>query len=158
MPGSPVRIRRGDKPGEVIVQAEVRRPNREWVRTVLVGSDGGTVFAMLKQIVAAGVDERMAVAVPDMEALDQVWVRVQKERVPFERIVVNTVRELAKLNPQSHVHASELYAAVNIVRRCPPGPILALLASRPWFVHVGDLHFRFDDSERHMRRCSGRFL
>jgi hypothetical protein len=148
MPGSPVRIRHGDNPGEVIVQAEVRRPNREWVRTVLVGSDGGTVFAMLKQIVASGVDERMAVAVPDLEALDQVWLRVQKERVPFERIVVNTVRELAKLNPQSHVHASELYAAVNIVRRCPPGPILALLASRPWFVHVGDLHFRFDDSER----------
>jgi hypothetical protein len=147
MPGSPVRIRHGEKPGEVIVQAEVRRPNREWVRTVLVGSDGGTVFAMLKQVVASGVDERMAVAVPDMEALDQVWLRVQKERLPFERIVVNTVRELAKLNPQNHVHASELYAAVNIVRRCPPGPILALLASRPWFVHVGDLHFRFDDSE-----------
>jgi hypothetical protein len=148
MPGSPVRIRRGDIPGEVIVQAEVRHPNREWIRTVLVGSDGGTVFAMLKQVVASGVDERMAVAVPDTEALDQVWLRMQKERVPFERIVVNTVRELAKLNPQSHVHASELYAAVNIVRRCPPGPILALLASRPWFVHVGDLHFRFDDSER----------
>ena len=73
----------------------------------------------------------MAIAVPDIEALDQVWLRVQKERVPFERIVVNTVRELAKLNPQSHVHASELYAAVNIVRRCPPGPILALLASVP---------------------------
>lgn len=148
MPGSPVRIQCGDRPGEVNIQAEGRRPNREWVRTVLVGSDGGTVFAMLKQIVAPGVDERMAVAVPDVDALDQVWVRVQKERVPFERIVVNTVRELAKLNPQSHVHASELYAAVNIVRRCPPGPILALLASRPWFVHVGDLHFRFDDSER----------
>jgi hypothetical protein len=147
MPGSPVRIRHGENPGEVIVQAESRRPNREWIRTVLVGSDGGTVFAMLKQLVAPGVDERMAVAVPDLEALDQVWLRMQKERVPFERIVVNTVRELAKLNPQSHVHASELYAAVNIVRRCPPGPILALLASRPWFVHVGDLHFRFDDSE-----------
>jgi hypothetical protein len=55
---------------------------------------------------------------------------------------------LAKLNPQSHVHASELYTAVNIIRRCPPGPILALLASRPWFIHVGDLHYRFDDSER----------
>lgn len=148
MPGSPVRVRHGDQPGEVIVQAEVRRPNREWIRTVLVGSDGGTVFAMLKQVVASGVDERMAIAVPDMDSLDLVWTQVQKERVPFERIVVNTVRELAKLNPQSHVHASELYAAVNIMRRCPPGPILALLASRPWFVHVGDLHYRFDDSER----------
>ncbi len=148
MPGSTVWIRRGDQPGEVVVQCDNRRPNREWVRTVLVGSDGGIVFAMLKQIVASSFDDRMAIAVPDVEALDQVWQRVHKERVPFEKIVVNTVRELAKLNPQSHVHASELYAAINVVRRCPPGPILALLVSRPWFVHVGDLHFRFDDSEK----------
>jgi hypothetical protein len=60
---------------------------------------------------------------------------------------VNTVKELAKLNPQAHVHATELYAAINIIRRCPPEPILALLASRPWFDHVGDLHFRFIDAE-----------
>jgi hypothetical protein len=81
-------------------------------------------------------------------ALDQIWKHSEKDRTPFERIVVNTVRELSKLNPQSHVHAIELYAAINIIRRCPPAPILALLASRPWFVHVGDLHYRFDDSEK----------
>jgi len=146
--GSYVWVRRGDRPGEVIVRADTHRPNREWVRTVLVGSDGGIVFAMLKQIVSSPYDERMGIVIPDVEGLDKVWQRMQKERMPFERIVVNTMRELAKLNPQSHVHASELYASINIVRRCPPGPILALLTTRPWFVHVGDLHYRFDDSER----------
>jgi hypothetical protein len=114
---------------------------------VLVGSDGGLVFAMLKQVINAVFDERMAIVVPDVEAVDQVWSRMAKERTPLEKTVVSVVRELAKLNPQSHVHASELYAAVNVIRRCPPGPIFALLASRPWFVHVGDLHFRFNDSE-----------
>ena len=148
MPGSQVRVRRSPNPGEVIIQCDTQRGARDWIRTVLVGSDGGIVFAMLKQIVTATYDERMAVAIPDVEAIDQVWKQSQKERIPFERTVVNTVRELSKLNPQSHVHASELYAAINIVRRCPPGPILALLASRPWFIHVGDLHFRFDDSEK----------
>ena len=148
LPGSYVWVRRGDRPGEVIVRADTHRPNREWVRTVLVGSDGGIVFAMLKQIVSSPYDERMGIVIPDVEGLDKVWQRMQKERMPFERIVVNTMRELAKLNPQSHVHASELYASINIVRRCPPGPILALLTTRPWFVHVGDLHYRFDDSER----------
>ncbi len=147
VPGSQVRVRRGDQPGEVIIDASARRSSREWVRTVLVGSDGGLVFAMLKQVINAVFDERMAIAVPDTEAVDQVWTRMQKERPPFEKTVVNIVRELAKLNPQSHVHASELYAAVNVIRRCPPGPILGLLASRPWFVHVGDLHYRFNDSE-----------
>jgi hypothetical protein len=148
MPGSLIRIKRGKNPGEVIVQCDSQRGSREWVRTVLVGSDGGIVFAMLKQIITAAYDERMAVAITDPQGLDNAWKQIQKDRVPFERIVVNIVRDLAKLNPQSHVHASELYTAVNIIRRCPPGPILALLASRPWFIHVGDLHYRFDDSER----------
>lgn len=148
IPGTLIRVRKGDRPGEVIVRCETRRPSREWLRTMLVGSDGGIVFAMLKQVISTAYDDRMGMAVPDVEAVDQVWQRVQKDRTPFERIVVNTVRELAKLNPQSHVHASELYAAVNAIKRCPPGPILALLASRSWFVHVGDLHFRFDDSEK----------
>jgi hypothetical protein len=148
IPGSMVQIKRGKEPGQVAITADKRRSSREWIRTVLVGSDGGTVFAMLKQVVSAAYDERMAIAIPDVNALDTVWDRMQKERPPFERIVVDIVRELTKLNPQGHVHASELYAAVNVVRRCPPGPILALLASRPWFEHVGDMHFRFDDSEQ----------
>ena len=147
VPGSQVRVRRGEQPGEVLIDSSSRRSSREWVRTVLVGSDGGLVFAMLKQVINAVFDERMAIVVPDVEAVDQVWSRMAKERTPLEKTVVSVVRELAKLNPQSHVHASELYAAVNVIRRCPPGPIFALLASRPWFVHVGDLHFRFNDSE-----------
>ncbi len=148
MPGSLIRVKRGKNPGEVIVHCDSQRGAREWVRTVLVGSDGGIVFAMLKQIIAAAYDERMAIAIPDPEGLDEACKKIQKERIPFERLVVNTVRDLAKLNPQSHVHASELYAALNIIRRCPPGPILALLASRPWFIHVGDLHYRIDESEK----------
>jgi hypothetical protein len=147
MPGSTVRVKRGKQPGEVIVQADSQRSRRDWVRTILVGTDGGLVFAMLKQVVTAAYDERMAIAVPDPEMLDSIWDQRKKKQPPFERIVVDMVRELTKLNPQGHVHAAELYAAVNLVKRCPPGPILALLASRPWFVHVGDLHFRFDDSE-----------
>lgn len=146
IPGSIIRVERGPKPGQVVVHSDRRRSSREWIRTVLVGSDGGVVYAMLKQIVQSNFDERMAIAVPDVSGIDMIWERMSKEKPPFERVVVNTVRELAKLNPQGHVHASELYAALNIVRRCPPGPMLALLASRPWFSHVGDLHFRYTEA------------
>ncbi len=149
MPGSIVHVRKGDRPGEVIVQTDSRRSNREWIRTVLVGSDGGIVFAMLKQIVNAPFDDRMAIAIPDPDALDPLWNRAPKDQVPFERLVINMVRELAKLNPQSHVHASELYAAINVVRRCPPAPLLALLASNPALAHVGDLHFRLVSDADH---------
>lgn len=147
-PGSLIRIRKGANPGEVIVHCETRRPLRDWVRTVLVGSDGGVVFAMLKQNLATGFDERLTIAVPDPNALEQVWLTSRRDTQPFERVLTHVARELVKLTPQNHVHASELYAAVNTVRRCPPGPILAILASSPTFKHIGDLHFRFEDSER----------
>ena len=147
IPGSVFRIRKGDQPGEVIIHADSSRSSREWIRTGLIGSDGGIVYAMLKQIITGPFDDRMAVAIPDKNAIPLLWERMQKEKTPFEKVIVNTVRELAKLNPQNHVHASELYAAVNVVMRCPPGPMMALLASRPWFIHVGDLHYRLSDSD-----------
>ena len=147
IPGSIIRVKRGKTAGEVIIQTGSRRSSREWIKTVLVGSDGGIVFAMLKQLISGTIDDRMGIAIPDPSALDDIWVNTRKSHTPFEQIVVNNVKELAKLNPQNHVHASELYAAVNITRRCPPGPLLALLASRPWFIHVGDLHYRLSEQD-----------
>ena len=147
IPGGVVYIKPGKNPGEVIVETKSSRSTKDWMRTILVGSDGELVFATLKQIISSDFNARMAIMVPDVEPVDAVWKKNQGEPPPFEQIVVDTVRELTKLNPQGHVHVTELYAAVNTVRRCPPGPLFALLETRPWFVHVGDLHFRFDDSE-----------
>jgi hypothetical protein len=144
MPGSLIRIQRGDQPGEVIIEAKTYRATKDWVRTVIVGTDGGIVFAMLKQPISAEFNDRMAFAIPSMAAVDQLWLQNKR---PFEKLVSDMIREMSKLTPQGHVHAQELYSAVNIVRRAPPGPLLALLASRPQFVHVGDLHFRLADLE-----------
>ncbi len=141
IPGSLVQIRRGENPGEVIVEVKSQRSSKDWVRTVLVGKDGGFVFAMLKQPISAEFNERMAIHVPDFKSLDPVW---EKKR-SFDELVLLVMRELTKSNPQGHVHAQELYAAVNLVRRVPPAPLFALLATSPAFKHVGDLHFRLNE-------------
>ncbi len=141
MPGSLVAVRRGQKPGEVIVEAKTQRSAKDWIRTLIVGADGGLVFAMLKQPITAEFNDRMAIYVPDFHALDPLW---EKKR-PFDDLVVSVMREVTKLTPQGHVHAQELYAAINLVRRVPPAPLFALLASQPRFVHVGDLHYRLDE-------------
>jgi len=147
MPGGKVILKRGNNPGEVIVRTEPHISAKEWVRTALIGADGGVIYAMLKQPVSTTYDDWMMITMPaDTTALDLAWKKREKSPLPFEQVVVDTLRDLAKLNPQSHVHAAELYTAVNVVYRCPPGPILGLLSSRPWFNHVGDLHFRYDDS------------
>ncbi len=146
MPGNIIHIRPGNQAGEVLIQAEKRRSNREWIRTVLVGTDGGLVFAMLKQVVNAAFDERSAIAIPDVKAIDNLWEQPASKRAPLAGIALNMMRELSKLNLQGHVHAQELYAAVNVVRRCPPGPIFQILATQPVYKHVGDLHFRLDEN------------
>lgn len=141
IPGSLVQVRKGEKPGEVIVEAKIQRSSKDWVRTVMVGSDGGVVFAMLKQPITAEFNDRMVVHVPDFKALDPIW----EKRRSFDDLLLMVMRELAKSNPQGHVHAQELYAAVNLVRRVPPAPIFAALESNPAFKHVGDLHFRLSE-------------
>lgn len=147
MPGSFVRIRRGEKPGEVQVSAEAHRSSKEWVRTALVGADGGVVYATLKQAVDSSFDERMIIHLPgELKTLETQWEkRAGKPVNNFAQIVTNTMRELAKLNTQNHVHGVELYSALNLILRCPPAPLFALLASRPQFQHVGHLHFRLSE-------------
>ena len=114
-----------------------------------MGADGGVVFALLKQTVTAEINDRMAFALPALEAADQLWEPGAQKKRSFDKLVVNVMRELTKLNPQGHVHAQELYAAVNIMRRVPFAPLIALLESRPDdFLHVGDLHYRLGEVYR----------
>lgn len=149
MPGSLIRIRRGAAPGEVVIVAQTHRTTKDWVRTAIVGADGGIVFALLKQTITAEINDRMAFAIPTLDALDRLWEQPHKKGPKIEALVPNVMRELTKLNPQGHVHAQELYSAINIVRRVPPGPLLALLASAPeTYIHVGDLHYRLAEKAR----------
>ena len=142
LPGSLIDIRAGKAPGEVIIQAQSHRSKRDWVRTVIAGTDGGLVFANLKQVINAYFDDRMVLAIPDADAIDNAWKITSESKKQFGTLVRNVMEELMKLNPQGHVHAQELYAAVNLLKRCPPAPLFSLLATSTWANHVGDLHFR----------------
>jgi hypothetical protein len=147
IPGSLISIARGKKPGQVIVTPKTRRPTRDWVRTVLVGSDGRIVFAMLKQNLTSEFNERMILIVPDPSAVDEACEQVAKQHLSFEQLVADMMRELVKLNVQGHVHAQELYSAINIIRRCPPGALMAFLTTSSNYKHVGDLHYRQAEME-----------
>jgi len=147
VPGSLITIAKGKKPGQTIVTPKTRRPTRDWVRTVLVGSDGRVVFAMLKQNLTTEFNERMVIAVPDASAVDGACEQIAKLHLPFDQVVADMMHELVKLNVQGHVHAQELYSALNIIRRCPPGALLAFLTSSSAYKHVGDLHYRMAETE-----------
>ena len=148
MPGSLVMVEKGVNPGDINISYEKSRQNKEWLKTVLVGSDYGFVFAMLKHPINASFNERMAIAVPDVKAIEELWNQKIYEKEPLEKTILHVMRELAKLNSQGQVHAQELYAAVNVFRRCPPGIILYYLLNNKLVSHLGDLYFRINEKER----------
>jgi len=145
MPGSIVKVRPGKEPGEVLIQPEKKRSSREWIRTLLIGADGGIVFATLKQTITADFNERMAIAIPSTDVLDELWQKRANNPRPLKTEIINIMKELAKLNPQGQVHSVELYAGLNCIRRCPPGVVFSVLASNPEFASVGDLYYRLSE-------------
>jgi hypothetical protein len=144
--GGLVRVRKGAAPGEVVVETIDRRRRNDWIRTVRVDSDGHIGFSMLKQPVGTAFDELMVIGLTDPKALDQAWLQGGERRMPPERLIALVFRELARLNPQSAVHAQALYSGVNVIQRLPPAPIFQELLTRKYYVHVGDLYWRFDES------------
>jgi hypothetical protein len=142
--GAQLTVRPGDAPGEVVVKADKRRITREWVRTAATAPDGRLVFNMQRRPISVAYDELMVIAVDNPAAMDDAWLK--SDRMPFHRLVADIFRELAKLNPQSAVHAKTLYTAVNVARRVAPGAIFTELLARPWYAHVGDAYWRFNQS------------
>lgn len=144
--GGLIRVRGGEAPGEAVVEVVDRRRRNDWIRTVSI-TDGTQIgFTMLKQPVGASYDDRMLVGLVDPIALDEAWLRGEQRRTPLERLVSFVFRELAKLNPQSAVHAQALYSGVNVIRRAPPAAIFAELVIRPQYAHVGDLYWRLNET------------
>lgn len=147
IPGSHIEISATDNPGLISIQPEKKRSNREWIKTVLVGTDGGLVFALLRQAISAGFNDRLAVAISDVDGIDKIWEARANNMPSLKSDINRMMRELAKLNTQQHVHFLDLYAAINIIRRTPPQNLLQALTTNPEFKHVGDHYYHLAESE-----------
>jgi hypothetical protein len=58
----------------------------------------------------------------------------------LNELVYHLFTDLAGLS--GNVHAKTIYSAVNLVRRCPPGPVFAVLATDSRFQGTGDGNYR----------------
>jgi hypothetical protein len=147
LPGGVLRVQPGESAGEVRVTAATRRPIREWIRTANVTPNARISFSMQKQSIGVEFDEHMVIAISDPTAIDELWAKLAQSSAPLSRMVVDVFRELAKLNPQSTVHARTLFGAVNVLSRATPAMVFDELAKRPYFHNVGDLYYRFEEAQ-----------
>jgi hypothetical protein len=135
--GAYIELRRGSEPGVVIVGLQGNRVRREWIR-VAVPKDGRLTFEMLKRPIPCDYDEQMIVFVDDPLSIDKVWQQVNDRGTYMPDVLEQLLPELAKLSPQGNVHARTLYAAINLIKRTPPGPLFAALVTQTKFRAMGD--------------------
>ncbi len=139
--GALLYVSQGEAPGKFVVDFDAHRPRTEYVR-LIVPKNNQLTFEYDKRAIGAGYDDLMILGADDLALVDTLFQTTQQSRRSLSAILTNLVAELSRFSPQGTVHAKTLYSAVNVVRRLPPGPIFAALATNPDFEHVGSNYWK----------------
>ncbi|HML20138.1 MAG TPA: hypothetical protein PKD09_00720 [Aggregatilinea sp.] len=139
--GTYLTVKRTDDPSRVIVNFAAHRPHTEWIRLAAAG-DHQILFDNQKRAIGAEYDELMVLGADDLQGIDALWLPPERAAQRLPDIMRQCVSQLARLSPQQAVHAKTVYSAVNVILRCPPGPIFSTLVTRPEFEHVGGPYWR----------------
>jgi hypothetical protein len=144
--GAIVTVRRTNDPTRLEITFEQHKARSEYIR-LAIPKDNKLTFANFKRAIGADYDELMILGAEDVKGVDAIWEKTHRnKRLSIVDIMKDLIPELAKLNPQNAVHAKTLYSAVNILRRCPPGPIFAMLVGRAEFENVAGPYWRLSGS------------
>jgi hypothetical protein len=141
--GAYINLERTDDPLAIVVDYLRQPKKREWVRVATVVGEKLT-FTMQMRSIGCKYDELMILGEDNPAEIDSLWMQAEGDGKPLSELMREIFPELAKLNPQGTVHAKTLYSAINMEKRCPPGPILAGLANTPIFMAVGDGYWVYD--------------
>lgn len=139
--GAYLTVERTNTPGVVKITFTDRNPRKEWVRTAVV-EDERLRFDNRQIVIGCEYDDLTIIAVESLEAIDDLWKLVARREMSLRQITLNAGSALASFNPQGNFHAKTLYSAVNLVRRCPPGPVFSELVGAAQFEHVGGPYWR----------------
>jgi hypothetical protein len=136
-----VTVRKGDEPGKVVVDFRGYKPRTEWIRLIVPKNDQ-IAFENQKRAIGAEYDELMIMGADDLAGVDALFQQAQQQKKSLASILKTLIPPLGSLTPQGTVHAKTLYSAVNVLRRCPPGPIFATLVANPDFQNVGGHYWK----------------
>jgi hypothetical protein len=143
--GTYLTLTRGRGLTEVKIKFTPRRIKRDWVKVAKVQNERLTFEIQLKQL-ACDFDELMMIVEGERDKIDALKRKVDSSAKSLYELLVQIFPELLKLSPQGTVHFLTLYTAVNLVKRCPPLPILSELNSNPCFIYKGSGYWSFDES------------
>jgi hypothetical protein len=140
--GTYIVLERRDDSGEIVVDFRPKRMRREWTRWAQV-ADERLDIQLRKQEIACEYDEQMVIGGDEkIEELRQLRASRRYQEMSLHNLVFEIFTDLAGLSQQGSVHAKTIYSALNVVRRLPPEPIFAALATDERLEKYGDGLFR----------------
>jgi hypothetical protein len=140
--GAFIVLERRDDSGEIVVDFRPKRMRREWTRWAQVVDSERLDIQLRKQEVACEYDD--LVIIGDDRPADLLKLRRMSNYADarLADLVHQVFADLAGLSQQGTVHAKTLYSTVNLLRRCPPGPIFQVLTTDERFVSAGEGYYR----------------
>ena len=139
--GAYIVLERRDNSGEIVVDFKPKRMRREWMRKAQV-VDGQIDIQLRKGEVSCEYDELTIIGDERPEELLKLRTSPAFASRPLADIVYEVFVDLAGLSQSGTVHAKTIYSAVNLVRRCPPGPIFAIVATDERIQPIADGLYR----------------
>jgi hypothetical protein len=140
--GAVITLERRDNSGDIVVDFRPKRMRREWTRRALISDANRLDIELRKVEVTCEYDEQIIIGADKPEELLKLRTLPAYASIPLGELVYHFFTDLAGLSGVGNVHAKTIYSAVNLVRRCPPGPIFAVLATDPRLQIIGDDSYR----------------
>lgn len=140
--GAYVYLNPTDDRSRIEIEFDTYRPRTEWIPVVERLGGNQLRCQTAKRAIGADYDEMIIVGVSNLPEVDNLGKELQARRVTLTELLRGLVRELSKQNPQGAVHSKVLYSTLNVLRRCPPGPMFATLLTNPEFDYVGGNYWK----------------
>ena len=140
--GAYVYLNRTEDRSRIEIEFDNYRPRTEWIPLVERTENDRLRFETAQRAIGADYDDLIIVGVKDLPEVDKLGNEIQTKRVTLSELLRSLLAELSKQTPQGTVHSKVLYSTLNILRRCPPGPMFATLTSNPDFEYVGGNYWK----------------
>lgn len=137
--GAYITVARGEHENEILLSHEGHNAHKESLPVFTV-STTQIGFELKKRPIGATFDPLLILGVDDLNAIDELAkFYSNKTLVTILRAIIG---ELGRLYYQNAVHFTTIYSAVNVLRRCPPGPIFATLRANAEFEEYAKHYWR----------------
>lgn len=135
--GAYIVLERREESEEIVVDFRPKRMRREWTRWAHA-VDARLDIQLRKQEVACEYDEFVIIGEDQPAEIAKLRAEPAYAVSPLAELVHEVFVDVAGLSQQGSVHAKTIYSALNVIRRCPPGPIFEILATDPHYQATGD--------------------